>query len=1177
MATGVDSSSPDTGMNAVALDFPVSNLSSPPPRIPRRLKKRLFESKTPSTVEEIEAKLRHADLRRQQFYMKLSSKARQKPRSPSRSSSNEEDLGQRLEAKLQAAEQKRQRILANAQMRLARLDELRQAAKSGVEMRSERERERLVTKVEMRVQQAEENRMLILKAYRQRRATQRERSSQSLMRRMAWESKYKERVHAAMHQKRVAAERKRLGLLEAEKKRAHARLLQVRRVAKSVSHQREIERRRIREQLENRLQKAKSQRAEYLSKRRRQRNSVQVNWNRMREQADFLSRKLARCWRQFLRSRRTTIDLAKDYDLLNINESSVKSMPFEQLALLIESSATLRTVKSLLDRLENRFRVSKAVDRSNSVSLENIDHLLKRVATPKKRVTPRTSVRSREAKKVAVVKGVTKNPAKLSRYPVRIVLCAYMILGHPDAVLSGQGEREVSLAKSAEEFVQQFELLIRIILDGPIQSSDEESNSMLPKRCTFRSQLAAFDKAFCSYLNRFVVWKVKDAQSLEDDLVRAACQLELSMIQKCKLTPGGDNDALSHDMKAIQKQVMEDQKLFKEKIQHLSGDAGIERMECALSETRSRHFEAMKNGSTVGSPIIHLLSPSSSSPLATPLGASLSGGDDMIDGTERPSRVVRSLFKEDGASSNKGLGSPANVVGHFDDQLGSSVEKLATENELIVNEFLHQRDLSFVDKLSTDGENSIKVKIRETMEEAFWDTILESIKQAEPSYDRVVDLVREVRDGITEMAPKSWKKEIAEAIDLDILSQVLKSGVLDLDYLKKILDFALCTLQKLSSPVHEEELKVMHQKLLNELAETCETQDEVKCSHAIAMIKGLRFVLEQIQVLKQEISKARIRMMEPLLKGPAGLDYLRKAFTNSYGSYTDACARLPLTMQWLSLVKNCKDQEWEEHTNCLSALANHESSSQVFLPSATLRTGGNFMFKMNGSVASSSSVSNATGCRKPEPECKGERIDLFVRLGLLKLSGLVQEAFPETLVLNMPRIRAAQSQIQKIVVISTSLLVCRQALLMERAVASVADLETIISKCSQQLLELLDQLDEVGVEAIVDIISSSLDETIDLEKLQSRKLLMSSMLGKSLQAGDPIFEKVSRAVYLAARGVVLGGSGVQGRRLAEMALKQVGAVSLTERLVETAEALVVVAGVSVAVHGDWYANLVDNM
>ena len=144
--------------------------------------------------------------------------------------------------------------MAKAQTRLAKLDELRQAAKTGVQMRFEKEREKLGTKVESRVQQAEVNRMLILKAYSQRRATLKERSSQSLLRRMARDSKYKERVRAAIQQKRAAAETKRLDLLEAEKKRARARMLQVRRVAKSVSHQREVERR-MRDQLEDRLQR----------------------------------------------------------------------------------------------------------------------------------------------------------------------------------------------------------------------------------------------------------------------------------------------------------------------------------------------------------------------------------------------------------------------------------------------------------------------------------------------------------------------------------------------------------------------------------------------------------------------------------------------------------------------------------------------------------------------------------------------------------------------------------------------------------------------------------------------------------------------------------------------------------------------------------------------------------
>ena len=44
-----------------------------------------------------------------------------------------------------------------------------------------------------------------------------------------------------------------------------------------------------------------------------------------------------------------------------------------------------------------------------------------------------------------------------------------------------------------------------------------------------------------------------------------------------------------------------------------------------------------------------------------------------------------------------------------------------------------------------------------------------------------------------------------------------------------------------------------------------------------------------------------------------------------------------------------------------------------------------------------------------------------------------------------------------------------------------------------------------------------------------------------------------------------------------MALRRVGAVDLTDRVVAAAEILVAVATVSVNVHGQWYKYLTDNM
>ena len=77
---------------------------------------------------------------------------------------------------------------------------------------------------------------------------------------------------------------------------------------------------------------------------------------------------------------------------------------------------------------------------------------------------------------------------------------------------------------------------------------------------------------------------------------------------------------------------------------------------------------------------------------------------------------------------------------------------------------------------------------------------------------------------------------------------MLKFGNLDIHYLGNILEFALDILQKLSSQANDDEMRTTHQRLMKELACICEARDGSNDSSVIAMIKGLRFVLEQIQV-----------------------------------------------------------------------------------------------------------------------------------------------------------------------------------------------------------------------------------------------------------------------------------------------------------------------------------------
>uniref|UniRef100_A0A0E0NGD9 T-complex protein 11 n=1 Tax=Oryza rufipogon TaxID=4529 RepID=A0A0E0NGD9_ORYRU len=1146
---------------AVALEIPAAaeaeeeveeEEGSPSPpvvaRVPPRIRRRLLlrhRGGAPATAEEIEAKLRDADLRRQQFHEALSCKARCTVRYPS-CPSQEEDPKKRLEAKLVAAEQKRLSLLAKEQSRLAKLDELRQAAKNDAELRFKKEREELGMKVESRVRQAEEKRTQLMHARSQRRAALEERTTKYLVQRVAWENKYRERVHSAIMQKRTAAEKRRTGLLEGEKRRAQGRFSQVQLAARTLSCQREADRSKLKEQLEDKLQRAKRQRAEYL----KQRGSTHsFTYTASVKHGDFLSRKLARCWRRFITSRKTTVVLARAFDMLRINEESVKPMPFEKLALCIESPTVLQTTRAFLDRLESRFTLSQS---SSPSSPENIDHLLKHLGSPKRtlsksggrtRVTPTKAARNSDV-------------SKLPRYSPRIVLCAYMILGHPSVVFNERGEREKLLVESAENFVKEFELLIKTILDGssgacilkqpilddlsPGSSNYQESSAVVADRKKFRSQLASFDKAWCAYLYHFVVWKAKDAKSLEEDLVRAACKLELSMMQTCKFTAEGQPENLNDNLKAIQKEVMVDQTLLREKVRHLGGEAGIERMEVALSEARTKFFEAKGNRSPLATTIKNVAATCSSgeSPISD-----MKENSNIND--KRPSQAVQSMFRVPSSPSESNT---AGITMSNPMTVSSTLsEKRPTENEQMVNEILHG---FLADSSSNIGtvEGGFKEKVRETMEKAFWDVVVDSLRGDMPDYSYLVQLVKEVRDTLYEMVPKGWKEEIINNIDLEILLQVLESGTQDMQYLGQILQYSLGMLRKLSSPAKEDEMKRSHDKLLGELTEHSECNNSGSNSFVIAVIKGLRFTMEELKALKTEVSRARIQLLEPIIKGSGGVEYLQKAFADRYGFPSNASVALRSTAQWISTSKDTVEVEWNEH-------------AQPFV--ATLRSGHGVPDQRQSTIP----VSDDTGL----PECTGQRLDQLIRIGLLQLisgiEGVQMQSVTETFKLNWLRL---------------SMLVQRQVLATDDPNITPTELESATSQLFNTLAELLDNFPDVSTAKIMEVMlrsssSSSSGSTTGSpsdERTESRKQILARVFLKSLQTDDPVFKKVSRSVYCAFRAITLGGSGARGRKLADAALRRIGATKLTDRVVRSAEILIRAASISQQVHGPWYNHLV---
>jgi hypothetical protein len=65
-----------------------------------------------------------------------------------------------------------------------------------------------------------------------------------------------------------------------------------------------------------------------------------------------------------------------------------------------------------------------------------------------------------------------------------------------------------------------------------------------------------------------------------------------------------------------------------------------------------------------------------------------------------------------------------------------------------------------------------QAKIKETMEKAYWDVVADSLRGDMPDYSHLVNLVKEVKETLHELAPMRWKDEISKNINLEALSQV---------------------------------------------------------------------------------------------------------------------------------------------------------------------------------------------------------------------------------------------------------------------------------------------------------------------------------------------------------------------------------------------------------------------
>lgn len=150
----------------------------------------------------------------------------------------------------------------------------------------------------------------------------------------------------------------------------------------------------------------------------------------------------------------------------------------------------------------------------------------------------------------------------------------------------------------------------------------------------------------------------------------------------------------------------ENLKLLQLKVQQLSGNVGLERMESALSDTRTRFIDVMVLGSSLASSSDHVFLIAAGS--SHDSSSCDSRDDNVVEGHKRVGYIVPSLSKGDDSSLYGEVGSATHGV--LDDHQNTS-SRLVKDNEMLVNDIVHGIDSGLADGLNVTNDNLGRIKV----------------------------------------------------------------------------------------------------------------------------------------------------------------------------------------------------------------------------------------------------------------------------------------------------------------------------------------------------------------------------------------------------------------------------------------------------------------------------------
>jgi len=731
------------------------------------------------------------------------------------------------------------------------------------------------------------------------------------------------------------------------------------------------------------------------------------------------------------------------------------------------------------------------------------------------------------------------------KFPVRLMLSAYMVVRYPDVVLGGAApnvesapEEEVELMRSAESFT------------SCMTSVATRCAETARLHCTETTALA---QSWSHFVEKFTRWKVLDACALENELVRIGVAMTASMIRVCGCNAA--NDDLDVERRAIREAQARDVELLRSKIATLTGDVGVMKFDEMITavQERAEEAEAFARAADVNRVVGEYASHEPASAVETL--------ENRRRAREETSAEMREAIQRDKCLAAK----------QYEQDCVVDIQCDKMFHELLIDPSWTPGAELEVGADEDDGGAYQSVK--KAVHDAFWDSLYQSLVQTPVDLDllnaqvyefRVRVLDAAVNVGVDEHTLANIRQHVLamDAIVLnDVIATMREEPEKAIAALRAMLLAGYSALQCLVEDDQDASASIAerYDALKKHLDETTKLDGDdlhdVGTSIAHAVVSALSFLLPVCEEICVKSVCDMLDVIRPSARSEHGPLFAREKFMRRHGLESEhlTCAELsvalPSTRTWIANVSSQRVNHMDaELTPILSALAN----------SVKLRSG----FEHTSSTAST------TTKVIPTRVCS---MDGVVRLAFVAtITARGMNSWPETLLFDQQRLFELQNDFQLLHVLAACAVLCKQL------DPGVKDIETLITRCSAHLRHEQGRLSDVAKE--IKLISpSTIVDTEDTIVSMLRRLTecgdaddrtaSASELSSVNSMSTIIFDSLRAALSIR---LLLGFDDDKVTRLVHTKLAKIGSIALKTRVDELARKLWHVCSVSMKIHAPFY-------